>query len=165
MYTWGWKECVPTGKVIGEHPAIGSLEKDERQSTFPNEQGGVNNYLLTIYKTKRDCTNMLMWINSFTVSSTLHGSRSISGTIVNYDGKGSEDTAKRRRLSSAKQGPESSSPSDETLSALPCLVTLGVGVKITAVSAGGRHTLALSGDSTFFIDGLFHHPFIVFHVF
>ncbi|XP_020598966.1 LOW QUALITY PROTEIN: ultraviolet-B receptor UVR8-like [Phalaenopsis equestris] len=116
VYTWGWKECVPAGKVIGEQPAIGTLAKDDRQSPFMNEQ----------------------------VSPTSHASRANSGTIANYEGKGSEESLKRRRLSSAKQGPESSSPSDETLSSLPCLVTLAVGVKITAVAAGGRHTLALS---------------------
>lgn len=53
MFTWGWKECVPTGKVIGEQSVVGSLEKDERQNAFLNEKGGVNNYLLTIYETKR----------------------------------------------------------------------------------------------------------------
>jgi hypothetical protein len=28
---------------------------------------------------------------------------------------------------------------------MPCLVTLNPGVRITSVSAGGRHTLVLSG--------------------
>lgn len=93
---------------------------------------------------------ILMWVNLIAVGPSSHGSRPSSGTIANYEGKGSEESLKRRRLSSAKQGLESSSPGDETLSTLPCLVTLGSGVKITAVAAGGRHTLALSGDSTLF---------------
>lgn len=41
VYTWGWKECVPSGKVIGE-PSIGAnYEKDvfERQSSFLTEKG------------------------------------------------------------------------------------------------------------------------------
>ena len=62
------------------------------------------------------------------------------------DGRGSgDDSAKRRRVSSSKQAAESSSSGDETLSALPCLVTLNPGIRIATVAAGGRHTLALSG--------------------
>ena len=41
MYTWGWKECVPSGKVLGD-PSLGlGIEKDvtERQSSFSLEQG------------------------------------------------------------------------------------------------------------------------------
>lgn len=33
----------------------------------------------------------------------------------------------------------------EPSTAIPCLVTLGSGVQITEVAAGGRHVLALSG--------------------
>lgn len=58
-----------------------------------------------------------------------------------------DDGAKRRRMSSSKQTAEGSPSSDESLSALPCLVTLNPGVKIVSVAAGGRHTLALSGNS------------------
>lgn len=37
VYTWGWKECVPTGKVV----SVGGLEKDqlERHSSMLTEQG------------------------------------------------------------------------------------------------------------------------------
>ena len=40
VYTWGWKECVPSGKVYGE-PSIGVSQEDgyERQSSFLTEQG------------------------------------------------------------------------------------------------------------------------------
>ena len=41
VYTWGWKECVPSGKVFGE-PSTGlSLEKDvpDRHRSFLTEQG------------------------------------------------------------------------------------------------------------------------------
>lgn len=75
------------------------------------------------------------------------GSRSSGGTFSAADGKGGgEESTKRRRISSAKQATESSSSGDETLSALPCLVTLNPGVRIVSVAAGGRHTLALSGN-------------------
>lgn len=73
------------------------------------------------------------------------GSRTGSGAASDSEGKGGEETAKRRRTSSGKQGVESSSSGDESLSALPCLVTLHPGVRIATVAAGGRHTLALSG--------------------
>jgi len=77
-----------------------------------------------------------------------------SGTVYSQESsKAGEENTKRRKLSSAKQGPESSTSGDETLSASPCLVTLNSGVKITAVAAGGRHTLVLSGNSTSLIRG------------
>eukprot|EP00268_Persea_americana_P023438 TRINITY_DN2303_c0_g1_i16.p1 TRINITY_DN2303_c0_g1~~TRINITY_DN2303_c0_g1_i16.p1 ORF type:complete len:465 (+),score=105.36 TRINITY_DN2303_c0_g1_i16:253-1647(+) len=117
VYTWGWKECVPSGKIIGDQSAGGSLEKDllEKQSGLISEQ----------------------------VSPRSQLSRS-SGTPSSNEIRGGEESTKRRRLSSAKQAPESSTSSDETLSALPCLVSLSPGVKIVTVAAGGRHTLALS---------------------
>ncbi|GMY08439.1 ultraviolet-B receptor UVR8-like isoform X1 [Fagus crenata] len=119
VYTWGWKECVPSGKVFGDPTSGGSFEKDafERQSSFLTEQ----------------------------VSPRSQGSRSTGGIVSGTDAKGvGEESTKRRRISSAKQAAESSSSGDETLSALPCLVTLNPGVSITGVAAGGRHTLALS---------------------
>jgi hypothetical protein len=57
-----------------------------------------------------------------------------------------EEGIKRRKVaSSSKHESESSTSSDETLSAPPCLVTFNTGVRIVKVAAGGRHTLALSG--------------------
>lgn len=44
VYTWGWKECVPSGKVIAE-PSMGTnFEKDvmERQCSFLTDQGSFN---------------------------------------------------------------------------------------------------------------------------
>ncbi|XAR66242.1 hypothetical protein NMG60_11012398 [Bertholletia excelsa] len=118
VYTWGWKECVPSGKVFGD-PSTGiSLEKDvlERPGSLLTEQA----------------------------SPRSQGSRSSAGALSSSESKGSgEENTKRRRIS-LKQAAESSSSGDETLSALPCLVTLNPGVRITNVAAGGRHTLALS---------------------
>ncbi|XP_058099402.1 ultraviolet-B receptor UVR8-like isoform X2 [Magnolia sinica] len=118
VYTWGWKECVPSGKVISDQPATGSLDKDivKRQSTSLSDQ----------------------------VSPKSQLSRSTSGIASSFDNRGGEESTKRRRLSSSKHAPESSTSGDETLSALPCLVTLSPGVRIATVAAGGRHTLALS---------------------
>lgn len=41
VYTWGWKECVPSGKVFGEASSGVGLEKDvsEKQSSSLTEQG------------------------------------------------------------------------------------------------------------------------------
>lgn len=41
VYTWGWKECVPSGKVFGDPTIGGNLEKEalERQTSFLTEQG------------------------------------------------------------------------------------------------------------------------------
>ncbi|XP_042494566.1 ultraviolet-B receptor UVR8-like isoform X7 [Macadamia integrifolia] len=119
VYTWGWKECVPSGKVIGDSSTGPSLEKDilERQNSMLTEQ----------------------------VSPRSQSPRSATGTVSSFDNRGSgEESTKRRRISSAKQAAESSTSGDETLSALPCLVDLSPRVRITTVAAGGRHTLALS---------------------
>ncbi|CAA7392714.1 unnamed protein product [Spirodela intermedia] len=102
VYTWGWKECVPSGKVVGDQSAAG-LRLLEKDALLSSDQVSPRSQI----------------------------------------SKGGEESAKRRKLTSSKQGPESSS-SDENLSALPCLVSLGPGVRINTVAAGGRHTLALS---------------------
>ncbi|KAI4370581.1 hypothetical protein MLD38_018921 [Melastoma candidum] len=115
VYTWGWQECVPSGRVFGDPTLGGSMDKDvmERHSSFLIEQ----------------------------VSPRSQGSKTCGGT----DSKsGAEEGTKRRKVSAAKQAAESSSSGEETLSALPCLVLLSPGVRIAAVAAGGRHTLALS---------------------
>ncbi|KAJ6830814.1 ultraviolet-B receptor UVR8-like [Iris pallida] len=118
VYTWGWKECVPSGKVVGDQSMGGNLEKDDRKSTFMNDQ----------------------------VSPRSHVSGTSSKMVSTYESRNGEESTKRRRVSSAKQGPETSTSGDETLSAPPCLVTLNAGVRIAAVAAGGRHTLALSDE-------------------
>lgn len=54
MYTWGWKECVPSGKVFGD-PTMGlSLDKDagERQGSFMTDQGTFHLASLLAYKQK-----------------------------------------------------------------------------------------------------------------
>lgn len=82
----------------------------------------------------------------FAASPRPQGSRSSGASLSGVDSRVSgEESTKRRRVSSVKQAAESSSSGDETLSALPCLVTLNPGVRIVTVAAGGRHTLALSG--------------------
>ncbi|KAK1320419.1 Ultraviolet-B receptor UVR8 [Acorus calamus] len=118
VYTWGWKECVPSGKVIGEQPTGVGMEKEvvERQSGVLSEQ----------------------------VSPRSQVSKTGSGSISSHTSKGGEEGTKRRRLSTAKPSLESSTSGDEPLSAHPCLVTLNTGVRVTMVAAGGRHTLVLS---------------------
>ncbi|PNT73192.1 hypothetical protein BRADI_2g54850v3 [Brachypodium distachyon] len=118
VYTWGWKECVPTGTVIADQSSVGTLERDESQSASASNQVSPRSHV---------------------------SSRTSSGAASGpSESRGAEESTKRRRLSSAKQGPDSSTSSDENLSAPPCIVTFNTGVKITAVAAGGRHTLALS---------------------
>ncbi|XP_059667853.1 ultraviolet-B receptor UVR8-like [Cornus florida] len=120
VYTWGWKECVPSGKVIHDLAARGSFKKDtfEKQISTLTEQ----------------------------VSSQSQVSKSIGGTVFHPENrKAGEESMKRRKILSSEQEPEDSVSADETLSAPPCLVALNPGVRITSVAAGGRHTLALSG--------------------
>lgn len=91
---------------------------------------------------------------SITVKSRSNVSRATGGPASSSETRGGEESAKRRKLSSAKQGQESSTSGDENLSAPPCIVTLNSGVRITAVAAGGRHTLALSGILLHFDSGI-----------
>lgn len=85
----------------------------------------------------------------FSIVSPQSPSTKSTGSSVSQpeDKKPGEETIKRRRITAAKQEFESPIPADESLSAPPCLVALEPGVKIAAVAAGGRHTLALSGKS------------------
>lgn len=75
------------------------------------------------------------------MSSRSQVSKSTGGTVSS----GEESTKRRKVSSSAKQAAQTSSSGDDILTAMPCLVTLNPGVKITSVAAGGRHTLVLSG--------------------
>ncbi|CAA0809389.1 Regulator of chromosome condensation (RCC1) family protein [Striga hermonthica] len=120
VYTWGWKECVPSGKVFGD-PSTGlAMEKDASEKLMLTEQ----------------------------VSPHSIGSRSSGGSASGGDSRGADEASKRRRVSPARQIAESSSSGDESLSAFPCLVSLNPGVRIASVAAGGRHTLALSVTDT-----------------
>ncbi|XP_016542341.1 ultraviolet-B receptor UVR8 isoform X3 [Capsicum annuum] len=117
VYTWGWKECVPSSKVVANFAAGGSVEGDafRKESVLIDQE-----------------------------SPRSQGSKSVGGSVAHQDNKKPEETAKRRRIATAKQELESPPPADESLSAPPCIVELDPGVKITSVAAGGRHTLALS---------------------
>ncbi|XP_048138284.1 ultraviolet-B receptor UVR8-like isoform X3 [Rhodamnia argentea] len=119
-YTWGWKECVPSSKLISDSAFVGSFQKEAltRQSSLLSEQ----------------------------VSPKSQPSSPNSGMFSQLnDRKVVEETVKRRKVSSAKQENESVTLGEETFTPSPCLVTLGPGVRITTVAAGGRHSLALSG--------------------
>uniref|UniRef100_A0A6N2KIT2 RCC1-like domain-containing protein n=1 Tax=Salix viminalis TaxID=40686 RepID=A0A6N2KIT2_SALVM len=60
------------------------------------------------------------------------------------DIKDGEEIVKRRRVSEVKEESENAQSGDEYFTATPAVVSLGPGVKIISVAAGGRHTLALS---------------------
>lgn len=124
VYTWGWKECVPTSKVTADQVATGTSSSEKESSDSQAE-------LLKDQGTKPHFSRSVPRISS-------------SSGLISYDQSG-EDGAKRRRLVAAKQAslPETSA-GDETVSAPPCLVTLRPGVKVVTVAAGGRHTLVLS---------------------
>ncbi|GAA0150428.1 guanyl-nucleotide exchange factor [Lithospermum erythrorhizon] len=119
VFTWGWKECVP------------SQVKLQRVSVPEELEGDISAKL-----------------NSALIKEVSPQSRGTTSTVDPLsltDGKSSgEETIKRRKTSSASGEYDSSSPVDETLSVPPCIVTLDPGVKITSVAAGGRHTLVLS---------------------
>ncbi|URD78864.1 E3 ubiquitin-protein ligase [Musa troglodytarum] len=70
-----------------------------------------------------------------TVMPKSQGSRT-TGTMSGFDSRGGDENTKRRRLSSAKLGPESSSSGEEALSAPPCLVNLNVRCGVGATEEG-----------------------------
>ncbi|KAK4359277.1 hypothetical protein RND71_021506 [Anisodus tanguticus] len=123
VYTWGWKECVPSSKVVANFAAGGSVEV-RKESSVLTEQGNGSSIAA-------ECPQS-------------QGSKSIGGSVAHQDNKKLEETAKRRKTATGKQELESPPPADESLSAPPSIVELDPGVKITSVAAGGRHTLALS---------------------
>lgn len=62
VYTWGWKECVPSGKVFGDPSGGGSLEKDvfERQSSFLTEQGDLCLILCVLHAEAAACHRLIL---------------------------------------------------------------------------------------------------------
>ncbi|XP_047157011.1 ultraviolet-B receptor UVR8-like isoform X1 [Vigna umbellata] len=116
VYAWGWKECVPSGKVITDFITMGSLQKDAtgKQSSLIAEQGSPQS------------------------------SNTSSGSDSHHDKKSGDEVVKRRKISFTRQDSDSQASGDEFFTVSPSLVTLGNEVKITSVAVGGRHTLALS---------------------
>ncbi|TKY65982.1 Ultraviolet-B receptor UVR8 [Spatholobus suberectus] len=117
VYAWGWKECVPSGKVITDFITVGSLQKDVagKQSSSIAEQGSPQS------------------------------SNTSSGSDSHHDNKKvGDEVVKRRKISFSRQDSDSQASGDEFFTVSPSLVTLAHGVKITSVAVGGRHTLALS---------------------
>lgn len=124
VFTWGWKECVPSQVKVTRILAPEETEGDVsvKLNSAPIEE----------------------------VSPHPQGTNSALDPLSLTDGKSSaEETIKRRKTSSASRELDSPSPVDETLSVPPCIVALDPGVKITSVAAGGRHTLVLSGNRGF----------------
>lgn len=86
-------------------------------------------------------------VRLFIVSPSSQGRKAGGGTSSQTEVRGRPEPTKKRRISPGKQAAENSSQSENNdLSALPCLVSLAPGVRIVSVAAGGRHTLALSGE-------------------
>ncbi|XVF80076.1 hypothetical protein PTKIN_Ptkin15bG0041500 [Pterospermum kingtungense] len=89
-----------------------------------------------------------MEVEFLTVSPKSRGLNVSGGTFSQTENrKAGNELAKRRRISTEKEEHESLPSGDEFFTLSPCLVTLGPGVRITSVAAGGCHTLALSGVS------------------
>ncbi|VVB05588.1 unnamed protein product [Arabis nemorensis] len=79
------------------------------------------------------------------VSAPSQGSSATSGmTLQNENRKVGEESLKRKRVSTAKDESESLASGEDFFATTPSLVSVGLGVKITSVATGGRHTLALS---------------------
>lgn len=75
---------------------------------------------------------------------TEQGTNASSGQ--NENRKVGEEPVKRRRVSTAKDETEGLTSGEDYFATTPSLVSVGLGVRITSVATGGRHTLALSGE-------------------
>ncbi|KAI9154028.1 hypothetical protein LWI28_020122 [Acer negundo] len=119
VYAWGWKECVPSGKISRDLVTGASLQKDTvgKQSALLTEQ---------------------------VIPMSQPPSIADGAVSLPDNKKTGEEVVKRRKISSAKEEPENSSSGDEYFTLSPYRVTLSPGVRITTVAAGGRHTLVLS---------------------
>ncbi|KAL0725671.1 hypothetical protein Bca4012_040270 [Brassica carinata] len=62
----------------------------------------------------------------------------------NENRKVGEEPVKRRRVSTVKDETEGLTSGEDYFATTPSLVSVGLGVRITSVATGGRHTLALS---------------------
>ncbi|CAH8311086.1 unnamed protein product [Eruca vesicaria subsp. sativa] len=62
----------------------------------------------------------------------------------NENRKVGEEPVKRRRVSTTKDETEGLTSGEDYFATTPSLVSVGLGVRITSVATGGRHTLALS---------------------
>ncbi|CAL5192144.1 unnamed protein product [Lathyrus oleraceus] len=117
VYLWGWKECVPSGKVFTDLITAGSPQKD--------------------LATKNS--------SSVAEQESPQSPNTSSGSDSHPDNKKvGEEAGKRRKVSFAKQESDSQASGDDFFVVSPSLVTIGQGVKITSVAVGGRHTIALS---------------------
>eukprot|EP00252_Welwitschia_mirabilis_P000760 TRINITY_DN10723_c0_g1_i2.p1 TRINITY_DN10723_c0_g1~~TRINITY_DN10723_c0_g1_i2.p1 ORF type:complete len:508 (+),score=111.39 TRINITY_DN10723_c0_g1_i2:348-1871(+) len=148
VFTWGWKECVPSLKanVVDQvASASANLENENLngQTESLKDQG---------IRSKSAASGLFQSERMGGASSSMKQNpvRSIQkagagSNAASYDQSG-DDGIKRRRIGTTKQGntTESSAAGDESVSAPPCLVSLRPGIKVVTVAAGGRHTLALT---------------------
>ncbi|KAL1195873.1 Ultraviolet-B receptor UVR8 [Cardamine amara subsp. amara] len=65
-------------------------------------------------------------------------------TLQSENQKVGEETVKRRRVSTAKDETEGLTSGEDFFATTLSIVSVGLGVRITSVATGGRHTLALS---------------------
>ncbi|XP_024013533.1 ultraviolet-B receptor UVR8 isoform X1 [Eutrema salsugineum] len=114
VYTWGWRKCIPTGRVFGQ------IEGDscERNISFSAEQ--------------------------VSPSSQGKKSSGGTSSQMEARGGAESTKKRRISPAKQAAENSSQSENNNDLSALPCLVSLAPGVRIVSVAAGGRHTLALS---------------------
>jgi len=134
-FTWGWKECIPSKDPVGKQQSGSSEQGEIGWSNF-----GFSAVVLFIV----DGCGMFSIV---IVSQPSQGSNAASGTTLqNENRKVGEESVKRRRVSTAKDETEGHTSGGDFFATTPSLVSVGLGVRITSVATGGRHTLALSGE-------------------
>ena len=155
VYTWGWSECVPSIKPTVED---GEQVKGPEHTTsiIPTSSQNLSplkDALLTATAASPIASHLVPRPGGSSKPSTLGRPPSTRSPFCMTSecsrGGGSEENVKKRKVVSFedKQSPDSpSNEAEENVFAPPCLVNLNPGIKIKTVAAGGRHTLALSGN-------------------
>lgn len=148
VYTWGWSECVPNVKP--------NLDESEPQGDDASAGAPSTSLQLSprnnVVPAKPSSSAPNLRTSGGALAKQSGGRQSHRNlTCKTSENKGVEEILKKRKVVSFEDGgsPESPTAAEENVFAPPCLVNLDPGIRISTVAAGGRHTLALSGELRF----------------
>jgi len=155
VYTWGWSECVPSGKSSVDSGLNASGRNTEVVVEDTSDSIQCASLLVPPWNSsdvgfmKGSPSASPLSASGVPLVTSRHamrpGHRNTAGGKVCE--KVADEVPKKRRLANTEEaGPsENASAAVENVFAPPCLVGFEPGVRIISVAAGGRHTLALSG--------------------
>lgn len=149
VFTWGWSECVPSVKAVAEdNEQVQGDDASPGDTSMSSQLSPRNNAVSALGK---PCAPYLRPGGSLTGSKQTSRQSNRNLICKTTENKGVEENQKKRKVVSFedRESPESPPEAEENVFAPPCLVNLDPGIRIRSVAAGGRHTLALSGEFQF----------------